>query len=95
MQRLSLDNRFVIPPYTPVAWPYCQGYPTFVYPKQDDPRIIRMLEPHTAVRMRPYVFKHDVPPNYRDTWDYNQYDRAVAQLNDIVRNRARLRFAVL
>jgi hypothetical protein len=87
MQRISLDNRFVIPPYTPVAFPYCQGYPTYVYPKKYGDKGV--------IELQPYVFKHYKPASYRDTWDYNEYDRAAAQLNELNRRRFLMRFQVL
>lgn len=40
---LDIDNRYVYGPYDSFPFPYDTGYPTFTYPKEDDPRVIRMI----------------------------------------------------
>jgi hypothetical protein len=38
-------------------------------------------------RMRPYIFRHYIPPTYYELWDYNMADLEAAKYNELLRQQ--------
>src|SRR5271155_2948711 len=87
---MDINHRFVYGPSSPYPFPYDTGYPAYTYPKEDDPRVIRMIHSYYRSRplqkmesnslksvvshMLPYTFRHYRTPTYRELWEYNNVD---------------------
>lgn len=91
---MSADNRFVRKPYTKFAYPYQVYYPAYTYPKKPIEKVNtsslksvtkNAMKNVNQTQMKPYVFRHYIPPTGNEMWDYNKKDLIEAQYNEMLR----------